>query len=140
MHFVKRRHGRFKFGACEFQAASMADLAFLLLVFFVVTTTFAVEERGIPLVMPGRAPTAAARVEASNVLEIRALAGGRLEAQGRPVALSSVRALIVQRLAANPELVVLLTTQRNAEYGLMVDVLDEIKLANCRRISLRTVK
>jgi biopolymer transport protein ExbD len=117
----------------------MADLAFLLLVFFVVTTTFAVEERGIPLVMPGRAP-AAARVEASNVLEIRALAGGRLEAQGRPVALSSVRALIVRRLAANPELVVLLTTQRNAEYGLTVDVLDEIKLANCRRISLRTVK
>jgi biopolymer transport protein ExbD len=138
MHFMQRRRGRFRFGACEFQAASMADLAFLLLVFFVVTTTFAVEE-GIPLVLPGRAATAS-RVEAGDVLEIRALASGRVEAQGQPIAVSSVRVLVAQRLAANPNLVVLLTTQRDAEYGLMVDVLDEIKLANCRRISLKTVK
>lgn len=116
----------------------MADLAFLLLVFFVVTTTFAVEE-GIPLVLPGRAATAS-RVDAQDVLEIRALAGGRVEAQGHPIAVSSVRALVAQRLAVNPDLVVLLTTQRDAEYGLMVDLLDEIKLANCRRISLKTVK
>ncbi len=138
MHFMQRRRDRFRFGACEFQAASMADLAFLLLVFFVVTTTFAVEE-GIPLVLPGRAATAS-RVEAGDVLEIRALASGRVEAQGQPIAVSSVRVLVAQRLAANPNLVVLLTTQRDAEYGLMVDVLDEIKLANCRRISLKTVK
>lgn len=116
----------------------MSDLAFLLLVFFVVTTTFAVEE-GIPLVLPGRAavPT---RVEISDVLEIRALAGGVVEAQGRRIELASVRSLVSSRLAANPDAVVLLTTQRNAEYGLMVDLLDEIKLANCRRISLRTVE
>lgn len=134
-----RRKNRFRFGACEFQAASMSDLAFLLLVFFVVTTTFAVEEEGIPLVLPGRSASTT-RVDAADVLEIRALAGGRIEAQGQPVNLSSVRALVSSRLAANPELVVLLTTQRTAEYGVMVDVLDEIKLANCRRISLKTVE
>lgn len=134
---IQRRRGRFQFGACEFQAASMSDLAFLLLVFFVVTTTFAVEE-GIPLVLPGRAVTAT-RVEASDVLEIRARAGGQVEVQGQPVRVAAVRPLIEQRLRANPDLVVLLTTHRNAEYGLMVDLLDEIKLANCRRISLKTV-
>ena len=136
---IQRRRGRFQFGACEFQAASMADLAFLLLVFFVVTTTFAVEE-GIPLVLPGKAATAPTRVDASDVLEIRALAGGRLEVQGQPVMLSAVRPLIEQRMRANPDLVVLLSTHRSAEYGLMVDLLDEIKLANCRRISLKTVE
>ena len=135
---IQRRRGRFQFGACEFQAASMSDLAFLLLVFFVVTTTFAVEE-GIPLVLPGKATTAT-RVDASAVLEIQALAGGRVEVQGQPVAVSGVRRIIEQRLRSNPELVVLLTTHRSAEYGLMVDLLDEIKLANCRRISLKTVE
>lgn len=132
-----RRKARFRFGACEFQAASMSDLAFLLLVFFVVTTTFAVEE-GIPLVLPGRATTTT-RVDISDVLEIRARAGGRVEAEGQAIAVPAVRTLIAERLAANPDLVVLLTTERAAEYGLMVDVLDEIKLANCRRISLKTV-
>jgi len=116
----------------------MSDLAFLLLVFFVVTTTFAVEE-GIPLVLPGKTTTAT-RVDASAVLEIQALASGRVEVQGQPVAVSGVRRIIEQRLRSNPELVVLLTTHRSAEYGLMVDLLDEIKLANCRRISLKTVE
>ena len=135
---IQRRRGRFQFGACEFQAASTSDLAFLLLIFFVVTTTFAIEE-GIPLVLPGKAVTTT-RVDAADVLEIRAFAGGRVEAQGQPVAVPDVRAMIEERLRANPDLVVLLTTQRAAEYGLMVDLLDEIKLANCRRISLKTVE
>lgn len=115
----------------------MSDLAFLLLIFFVVTTTFAVEE-GIPLVLPGRTTTTT-RVDINDVLEIRARAGGRVEAQGQPIPVTGVRILIAERLATNPDLVVLLTTERSAEYGLMVDVLDEIKLANCRRISLKTV-
>ena len=116
----------------------MSDLAFLLLVFFVVTTTFAVEE-GIPLVLPGRSRTAT-RVDAADLVEIRALAGGTVEMQGVAVAVPDVSELVSQRLAGNPELVVLLSTQRGAQYGLMVDVLDEIKLAGCRRISLRTVE
>ncbi len=116
----------------------MSDLAFLLLIFFVVTTTFAIEE-GIPLVLPGKA-VITTRIDAADVLEIRAFAGGRVEAQGQPVAVPDVRAMIEERLRANPDLVVLLTTQRAAEYGLMVDLLDEIKLANCRRISLKTVE
>ncbi len=134
---IRRHKTRFRFGACEFQSASMSDLAFLLLVFFVVTTTFAVEE-GIPLVLPGRTATAT-RVTTDNVLEIRAMSGGRIEAQGRQIPVSAVRTIVMDRLKTHPELVVLLTTQRGAEYGLMVDVLDEIKLANCRRISLKTV-
>ena len=135
---MQRRRGRFTFGACEFQAASMSDLAFLLLIFFVVTTTFAVEE-GIPLVLPGMATTTT-RVDVSDVLEIRAFSGGRVDVQGQPVAVSDVRGIVEQRLRSNADLVVLLTTHRNAEYGLMVDLLDEIKLANCRRISLKTVE
>jgi biopolymer transport protein ExbD len=116
----------------------MADLAFLLLVFVVVTTTFAVEE-GIPLVLPGRT-SEITRVDASDVFEIRALRGGVIEAAGTRIALADVRPLIAQRLASNPELVVLLATSRDADYGLMVDLLDEIKLANCRRISLKTLE
>ncbi len=110
----------------------------MLLIFFVVTTTFAVEQ-GIPLVLSGRT-TSTTRVDVRDVLEIRALAGGGVEAQGQAISVPGVRALITQRMAANPDLVVLLTIHRSAEYGLMVDLLDEIKLANCRRISLKTVK
>ena len=136
---MERRRGRFRFGACEFQAASMADLAFLLLVFFVVTTTFAVEEEGISLILPGRT-SATTRVNVHDVLEIRALADGTIQADGGSIAVASVRPLVARRLASNPDLVVLLATHRNAPYGLMIDLLDEVKLAQCRRISLKTVE
>jgi len=133
---MQRRRGKFSLGPCEFQAASMADLAFLLLIFFIVTTTFAVEE-GIPLVLPGRS-AAVARLKESDVLEIRAGRDGRVQAAGVDIGIDGVRTLVERRLAASPDLVVVLVTDPDAEYGLMVEVLDEIKLARCRRISLKS--
>jgi len=133
---MQRKRGKFSLGPCEFQAASMADLAFLLLIFFIVTTTFAVEE-GIPLVLPGRS-AAVARLKESDVLEIRAGRDGRVQAAGVDIGIDGVRTLVERRLAASPDLVVVLVTDPDAEYGLMVEVLDEIKLARCRRISLKS--
>jgi biopolymer transport protein ExbD len=135
---VRRRRGKFLIGPCEFQAASMADLAFLLLVFFIVTTVFAVEE-GIPLVLPGRS-TAATRLKQRDVVEIRAYHDGRVDMDGATIAVSSVRPLVESRIAANPDVVVVLLTAPDAEYGLMVEILDQIKLARCRRISLQAME
>ena len=135
---MQRRRGKFRIGPCEFQAASMADLAFLLLVFFIVTTVFAVEE-GIPLVLPGRSATAT-RLRQRDVVEIRAHRDGVVEMDGAAIPVSAVRPMVEQRIAANPDAVVVLATEPEAEYGLMVAVLDQIKAARCRRISLRSLE
>jgi biopolymer transport protein ExbD len=134
---MRRFRPKFGFGACEFQAASMADMAFLLLVFFIVTTVFAVEE-GIPLLLPGRA-SVTTRLKESDVLEIRAHRDGTIEADGKRIDIDAVRPLVERQLAAHPQTVVVLVTAREAEYGLMVEILDEIKLARCRRISLKAM-
>ncbi len=135
---MERRRGKFRIGPCEFQAASMADLGFLLLIFFIVTTVFAVEQ-GIPLVLPGRS-TAATRLKQSDVVEIHAHAGGAVEFEGTTVPVAAVRGLVEARIAANPDVVVVLATAPEAGYGTMVDVLDQIKQARCRRISLRALE
>jgi biopolymer transport protein ExbD len=135
---MERRRGKFRIGPCEFQAASMADLAFLLLVFFIVTTVFAVEQ-GIPLVLPGH-PEAVPRLKPGDVVEIHAHAGGAVEFEGAVVPVSAVRGLVEARIAANPDVVVVLATAPEAEYGTMVDVLDQIKQARCRRVSLRALE
>jgi biopolymer transport protein ExbD len=134
---MERKRGKFVIGPCEFQAASMADLAFLLLIFFIVTTVFAVEE-GIPLLLPGRT-TEAARLKRSDVLEIRAYRDGSIEADGRRVDIGAVRPLVQGRIASDPDVVVVLVTAPDAAYGLMVAILDEVKLARCRRISLKAM-
>ncbi len=115
----------------------MSDIAFLLLVFFIVTTIFALEE-GIPLVLPARS-SEVAKVKQKNILEIKAYPDGSVVAEGENVGLAGIRSLVERRLAENDKLIVVIVTHPDSEYGLMVDLLDEIKLANCRRISLKTM-
>jgi biopolymer transport protein ExbD len=40
----------------------------------------------------------------------------------------------------NPNLIIVVETHRDAQYGLMVDVLDELKLAEATRISLKPLE
>jgi len=134
---VNRIKSKNAFNAGEFQAASMSDIAFLLLVFFIVTTIFALEE-GIPLVLPARS-SEVAKVKQKNILEMKAYPDGSVVAEGENVGLAGIRNLVERRLAENDKLIVVIVTHPDSEYGLMVDLLDEIKLANCRRISLKTM-
>ncbi len=134
---MKRIKNKFRQGAGEFQAASMSDIAFLLLVFFIVTTIFALEE-GIPLILPAR-QSVVAKVKQKNILEIKAYPDGSVVVDGENIGLAGVRPLVERKLSENDKLIVVIITHPDAEYGLMVDLLDEIKLANCRRISLKTM-
>jgi biopolymer transport protein ExbD len=135
---MRRRPRRFAVGPCEVRAASTTDLGFLLLTFFVVTTAFAIEQ-GLPLVLPGRAD-AISRVDPAGTLEIRAEADGSVEALGVRVQPDDVQQLVSARLARDPDLAVVLATAPDASYGTMLRVLNQIELANCRRISVRSLE
>jgi biopolymer transport protein ExbD len=122
----------------EVSAASMSDIAFLLLIFFLVTTIFALEE-GIPLVLPGKQSTNV-KVKRKNILVVQTHANGAITVDDEQVSLSGVRPRIERKLAENAKLIVVIETHPDSEYGLMVDILDELRLANARRISLKTMK
>ena len=122
----------------DVSAASMSDIAFLLLIFFLVTTIFALEE-GIPLVLPGKQSTNV-KVKRKNILVVQAHANGAITVDDEQVTLSGLRPRIERRLAENAKLIVVIETHPDSEYGIMVDILDELRLANARRISLKTMK
>lgn len=122
----------------EFSAASMSDIAFLLLIFFLVTTIFALEQ-GIPIILPGKESTNV-KVKRKNILEVKAYPNGAVVVEGEQIPLSRLRVIVERKLAQNDKLIVVIQTHPDAEYGLMVDILDELKLAKCRRISLKTMK
>jgi biopolymer transport protein ExbD len=116
----------------------MSDIAFLLLIFFLVTTIFALEE-GIPLVLPGK-QSSDVKVNRKDILVVEAHANGAIVINKEVVPLSNLRVRIERELTANPKLIVVIESHPDAEYGLMVDILDELRLANARRISLKTMK
>lgn len=122
----------------EISAASLADIAFLLLIFFLSTTFFALEE-GIPLILPGAQATDV-KVKRKDIVIIEAHANGTIVVEKEPVPLASLKSLIERRLAEYADLIVVVESHPKSDYGLMVDILDELRLANARRISLKPMK
>ncbi|HSJ24416.1 MAG TPA: biopolymer transporter ExbD [Longimicrobiales bacterium] len=123
----------------EIPTSSMADIAFLLLVFFLVTTVFD-EQRGLRMVLP----EADSEVEVSqrNVLHILIQPNGvvhvrRGEApavqQTTPAAIGDIWR---QEFANNENLIASVKTSPQAPYRYMVDVLDQLQAARAERIAL----
>ena len=113
----------------------MSDIAFLLLIFFLVTTIFALEQ-GIPMALPGQ-QSQDVKVKRKNILTVKAFANGSVTVDDDAVTVEEIQAVIERRLAKNEKLIIVIETHPDAEYGLMVDILDELRLARARTISLK---
>lgn len=119
--------------------SAMADVAFLLLVFFLATTTIA-EEFGLSLILPAKSQrNESIQVNRENVMVITTdVTGTTYYVDDDPVPLSQIKPLVETRRAGNDKLVVSIEPARNAPYRAMVDILDEVKMAKHTRISLKT--
>jgi biopolymer transport protein ExbD len=112
----------------------MSDIAFLLLIFFLVSTIFA-DEQGLPMQLPGAA-SEQAQINRKNLLQIEVQANNTVLVGGVPMAVSAIENEIRQRIAANPKLVIKLEAHPDSFYGTMVDVLDELQLAEASKVSI----
>jgi biopolymer transport protein ExbD len=116
----------------------MVDVAFLLLIFFMVTTVFR-----RPLAMEVNVPEPGAKVEvpASNVMTVYITKDGSLfyDVGQRGITSASwdeLRDDFVLELDYNPDLIVLVKVDRNARYENMVDALDALDEARVQRFSI----
>jgi biopolymer transport protein ExbD len=119
----------------------MADIAFLLLIFFLVTTVFP-KDRGLALALPDEVTD----VPPTNVLYLLVLPTGAVEVrrgesqQGTRVGASQIGGIWTEAVAQNPDLIAALKTSPDAAYRHMVDVLDQLHSARAQRISLQLLE
>ncbi len=111
----------------------LIDCIFILLLFFIVTTTF-VEETGVEVDKPQAASSA--KLEKNSIL-LAITAGGEVVYGGRDIGVAGVRPL-VKRLIEREDLPVILQTDQSVPAGLLVRVIDETKLAGATRVNLAT--
>jgi len=116
----------------------MSDIAFLLLVFFLSTTTFSLEQ-GLLLQLPGQ-QSEVKRIARKNIIVIKAHADGSVTI-GRDefITVPEIRSRIIDEMERNPKAVVVIETHPQARYETYVDILDELKMAKAPRISLKTM-
>ncbi|OEU81377.1 MAG: biopolymer transporter ExbD [Desulfobacterales bacterium C00003060] len=112
--------------------APLIDLVFLLLIFFMVTTSF-VKETGIDVQRP-TASTAAIK-EKGNVL-IGVDSNGRIFLERKQIDVRSVRAHIERCLAENLEAAVVIVADKNSHTGVVIQVMDQCRLAGAKNVSI----
>lgn len=125
----------------ELRMDSTADVAFLLLIFFIVTTIFAAEQ-GLTLVLPGKQKdqTDSVKVKESNIATLYVDENNSITLNRKAIEINHIKQAIEDRILSNPKLVVVLKIHPDADYGKMVACLDELRLANANKVSLKTAK
>jgi len=116
----------------------MVDIAFLLLTFFMLTTTM-----NKPQAMEINLPPGDANVEVpqSNLLTLRVSENGTIYwnigiDKPEKATLTELRKVLKEKNAANPKLITLIKVDRKGKYMMMVNIMDELNVADITRFSL----
>ncbi len=110
----------------------LIDMVFLLLIFFVATTSF-VKEAGIEV---QRSEAATAVVQDQSNIMVGVSRTGEVYWQGQRIDLRSVRAFVERALAEDPGSGVIVVADRMSETGVIIQVMDQCRLAGATTVSL----
>jgi biopolymer transport protein ExbD len=118
--------------------SSMADIAFLLLIFFMVTTVFKIYH-GLDILLP--------RAEATQKIETKkhlshiwVNAAGEVSIDDMLVKVPMVYPVVLEKMRDNPRIIISLKADKNAQYGKLSNVLEELKRAQALRVNFATDK
>ena len=118
---------RFKGG--EIPTSSMADIAFLLLIFFLVTTTIDTD-KGLGIVLP---PPGDIEIEIRKCL---INSQGKVLLDEEPTTVDQIHRIVGQKLRKNDKLIISVKAHPKTAYNDYVRVIDQLKMADAKRISI----
>ncbi|MCK9560178.1 MAG: biopolymer transporter ExbD [Candidatus Marinimicrobia bacterium] len=118
----------------EIPSGSMADIAFLLLIFFMVATTIDTD-KGIGLILPpeGDSPIEIAK---KNITTIVIDPMGNVLIDNKEVDIKRIKGISESLLLGNPKMIFSVKAHPRCRYDKYVAVLDQLKQANATRISI----
>ena len=119
--------------AQEINSSSMADIAFLLLVFFLVTTTISMD-KGISLVLPSEGNEL--EVNRKNIVSILVNDKGKVFMDDQPTKINQIKSKAMKKIASNNNIIFSVTTHKNTKFDDYILVLDQLKQANATKISI----
>ena len=126
---MKKRRGR----GVEIPTASLADIGFLLIIFFLVTSTMDTD-KGLSLSLPPKGEQI--EVQKKNIANLLIRSDGQVMLNEDPIPITAISERARQMLRENPILIFSVKTDVRTKYDVYVDVLDQLKRANAQRISI----
>ena len=123
--------------ASEIPSSSLADMAFLLLIFFMVTTTFR-KEQPREVVFPEAEATEKLEQPRKDVLHVYIEQDGRIFINDQLVPTQNVSGVVAPLYAANTAMVVMLRSDREVAYTVVDQVMKELQAAGAVRVAFYT--
>ena len=120
----------------EVPTSSMADIAFLLIIFFMLTAMFATTQ-GLEFQFPEDDPTEL-NVQPEESIHIKILGEGQYAVDKIPMTLEEMGGYIQLKMEQNPEKPVIIQTQPQVPYFVMIDVFDLLKYLQVKHVSIPT--
>lgn len=117
----------------EINSSSMADIAFLLLVFFLVTTTISMD-KGISLVLPSEGNEM--EVNKKNIVNILVNESGKILVDDKPSRIKEIKSIAEKRIVQNSNVIFSVQTHPRTKYQVYLKVLDQLKAAKAQKISI----
>ncbi len=132
---LKRRYLRQKRGI-ELNLAPFMDMVFILLIFFLVTSTFS-KESGLDIKRPEA--KSAVTVGKTN-LTIGIDKRGLIFVEGKQIDIRLLESRLVKYARENPDFSVLILCDKSAKTGMLIKVLDICKISGVKNISVAARK
>ncbi|MCX7785374.1 MAG: biopolymer transporter ExbD [candidate division WOR-3 bacterium] len=132
---MKRLKG-FKRVENEIPTASTADVAFLLIIFFMLTTVFRTEF-GLKITLPSAEATERI-MKRRNVAHVWLDKAERISINDNLMDINSIVSVVRDKVADNPDLIMVVRADKEIQYGKVNDVLEALKEAGALKITFAT--
>jgi biopolymer transport protein ExbD len=117
----------------EIPTGSMADIAFLLLIFFIVITTVGTD-KGIDLVLPPEGEVK--EIPKTNIMNILLNDRGDILVDEESRFMNQIKDIVKDKIAKNDKIIISVKTTKATPYRVYVAVLDQLKQAEAKKISI----
>lgn len=114
----------------------LIDMVFILLIFFVVTTSF-VQETGVEVSKPHA--SSSQHLDNGNIL-IAVTKEGTIHFANEQIEIIDVRARVIKAAENQPNANVVIVSDKDSRTGLVIEVLDECKKAGIENVSIATTR
>ena len=122
----------------QIPTASMPDIVFMLLLFFMVTTTL----REVDVLVQFRLPEAKAieKIENKRLISYIWIGNtGKIQLDDNIVQLEDVQGIMYQKRVDLPNVIVSLRVDKNSNMGIVTDIQQRLRKADCRRLNYSTL-
>ena len=116
----------------EINITPMLDIVFIMLIFFIVTTSF-IKETGID---PDRPEAQTAEPDRRGNILIGISEADQIWMNKRKIEIGQVRAMVESAVAEVPESSAIIIADKESATGTLIDVMDQVRLGGVSNISI----